>query len=472
MRRPPAQRASRAAAPELAARPAPPGAAAQRLLAQRARESGGTGATGATGSGGSGTGGATGATGSGGSGTGGATGATGSGGAATAGAAGAESGGTGATGATGSGGAATAGAGGETSGGAPTAGAGGEGGAGGAGGAAAAMVFDFETDAQGWASTGTGVTVAVATAQAVTGSQSLGITLPALTSVAADADAGTAQTCDGRTISVGNPGGTLLWPGAVLTLHVWVPTAVGSLSIQAFSQTNGWKWNSSNNTGNGTLTAGGWTTWTYTLPSDTPAGLQELGIQAQVCGGGTFAGGIIYLDSITVSGGQGSCAGTATRTYSWETASAVDGWTVNNTPADTAITQSTTQAYTGAGTGSLQVAFTSLSPSDAGSVSRQVMLASPQIYCGQTATFQVFIPTGFGAAGMSVQSFAQVNNYGAGGYWGPYATVTENAWNTITLPVPTAVDTRGVNQIGLQFNLSSTAAAAYTGMAYIDAVTW
>jgi hypothetical protein len=333
------------------------------------------------------------------------------------------------------------------------------------------MLFDFESGAQGWSAADGDVTAVVSTVQVVGGSQSLAITLPALTSTAADADAGTSNTCSGRLISVSNPAGTLLWGGAVVTLHVWVPAAIGNLNIQAFSQTNGWQWNSSNNSGNTTLTAGGWTTWTYTLPSNIPAGVQQFGIQAQVCGGGTFAGGTIYVDSITVSGGAGSCAGTATSTFDFETAGSVNGWSVNNTPADTAISQSGTQAFSGSG--ALKVSFTNLAPSDAGAVSRQIKLDGanlPGAYCGQTVTYHVWAPAGFAAAGMNVQAFSQGSNYTANAF-GAWIAPTEGAWTTITHTVG-QVDQRGVNRIGLQFNLLASATAAFTGDVYIDQVAW
>jgi hypothetical protein len=399
-------------------------------------------------------------------------GGTDTGGAATAGAGGEETGGAAtagaggeATGGAATGGVATAGAGGEATGGAATAGAGGAGGAG-------LAFFNFETDAQGWAIDGANTSVAVSGDQYFDGTHALAITLPALTSVAADPDAGISQTCDQRTVAIGSPpGAASLWPGAVVTLHIWVPTPVGGLGVQAFSQSNNYGvWDTNGNSGNGTLVAGGWTTWTYTVPNNTmPGGMNKLGIQLQVCGGGTFAGGTLYLDALSVSGGTVSCAGTATATYGWETASSVDGWTVDNTPADTALSQSTAQAYSGGGTGSLQVAFTSL----AAGASRRIMLDKPNVYCGQTVTFHVWAPTGFGSGGMSIQPFSQLNNFDSATGWnsGAVVTPTENAWNTITYALP-QTGPGGMQRIGVQFVLSSSATAAYTGNAYIDAVTW
>jgi hypothetical protein len=162
---------------------------------------------------------------------------------------------------------------------------------------------------------------------------------------------------------------------------------------------------------------------------------------------------------------------TATSTFDFETAGSVNGWSVNNTPADTAISQSGTQAFSGSG--ALKVSFTNLAPSDAGAVSRQIKLDGanlPGAYCGQTVTYHVWAPAGFAAAGMNVQAFSQGSNYTANAF-GAWIAPTEGAWTTITHTVG-QVDQRGVNRIGLQFNLLASATAAFTGDVYIDQVAW
>ena len=96
-----------------------------------------------------------------------------------------------------------------------------------------------------------------------------------------------------------------------------------------------------------------------------------------------------------------------------------------------------------------------------------MFIDKPNIYCGQTVMVHVWLPTG--SDGMTFQVFTLYNNYGKNKFTGP-TTVTRNAWNTYSFTMPTDVGPGGVQQLGVQFVYTGT--AAYTGNVYIDDVTW
>jgi hypothetical protein len=337
-------------------------------------------------------------------------------------------------------------------------------------------IFDFETDIASWAAAsgadGAGVSLAVSSVEKSTGTQSLKVTLPALTSAAAAGDAG--ATTDKRSIQVTPTALMNLWPGAVVKLMVWAPADATNVWVQVFSQSNNWgKWD---NTSYIPVSPASWKEISYTIPEGTlPGGIQRLGLQIGVNGGGTFAGGDLFVDAVSVcdDAANQSCAGSGTGSYGWETAGSADGWAVNGNPsagADTAIAQSTAQASAGAG--SLAVTFTSLPAAASASApsSRQVGIDKPNLFCGQTVTFKVWIPAGAGAAGLKVQPFVHSDNFGK---WNAsdYSTVTEDGWSTVTYVVPSTINSLGIQRMGLNFSNTSTT-AAYSGTAYVDAVSW
>jgi len=319
--------------------------------------------------------------------------------------------------------------------------------------------------------TDTDVTLAVSTAQKVTGTQSLKATIPALTSVAGT-DGGVVGTTAMRALYITPPPATSnMWPGATITVHVWVP--VGTTAwVQLFTQSNNWaSWNQSPTSV--TPTAGAWTTLTFTVPAATtvfPGGMSQFGIQFGVSGGGSFAGGDIFIDSITVCGGTQSCSGTGTGSFDFETAGSTDGWAFKGATGvtDTVVTQSTTQHYGTTGTGSLKVAMTAIAVAPAaGSTTRRVELANAKAYCGQTVTFHVMADN---ITALNIQPYAAANGWSDS--IGTAATLTAtNAWTTVTFTIPTTISFLGLQAIGLQFGNTSTS-ATYTGNVYIDGVSW
>jgi hypothetical protein len=333
------------------------------------------------------------------------------------------------------------------------AGAGGSAGAGGAGGAPPTIVYDFETDAQGWSSSGEGVVVTTDGAQKVTGAKSLKVTVPAL---AAD---------ENRNVAVTKP---LFWPGTVLTLRVYSPAGADGLWVQAFTQSNNWAvWDTAGNSAVG-LVRGGWTTITYTVPQTFPGGLQSLGIQLGVATGGVaFAGGDFYIDSVTASGGVESCTGTGEGSHDFE-ATDVSAWTVDGdpAPADTVLAHSTDQPK--AGTGSLKVSFTALPGGTvAAPTSRRIRVLKPVAYCTQEVTLNVWMPPGSEA--IQFQGYSQFNNYDGWNASAPPATITRDGWTELKYTLP-AVGAGGLQLLGVQIN--NTAETPFTGDVYIDDVSW
>ena len=331
-------------------------------------------------------------------------------------------------------------------------------------------IWDWEgTTVDSWTAA-TDVTLAVSTTQKVTGTQSLKATIPALTSKAAD-DAGGTATDDKRVISI-SPGATSnLWPGATVTVNVWIPTGTTGLWIHVFMQSNNWvNWS---DTTVGAPTAGAWSTLTFTVPAATvifPGGINSFGLQLGVSGGGTFAGGDVYVDSITVCGGAQACSGTGTGSFDFETASSTDGWAFkgDTSVTDTVVTQSTTQHYGTTGSGSLKVAMTAIPAAPAtGWTSRLVELGNPKVYCGQTVTYHVMADN---VTGLTVQPYISANGWAWFAGNGVTLTAT-NTWTTVTYTLPTTINFQGLQAMGLQLSNASTT-ATYTGNVYIDGISW
>lgn len=316
------------------------------------------------------------------------------------------------------------------------------------------LLYDFETDAQGWAGDTVDVVVSSDATQFVTGAKSLKVVIPALAASATHA------------VAVAKP---LLWPGTKVVMHVWTPAGTDTLWVQAYSQVDNWKtWDTAGNSAT-TLVRGGWTTITYTVPQVFPGGLQSLGIQFGA-GDSAFPGGDFYVDSITVQGGVESCTGTGTGDYGFETA-AIEPWQIDGNPAspaapDTALAQSTTQAK--AGTGALKVSFTALAEgTPEAPAARRVFAYAPSAYCTDEITLNVWAPAGSEA--VTFQGFTQSDNYATWNAAAVPATITRDGWTELKVTVPTEVGPGGVQRVGVQFLNSG---AAYTGDLYIDGVSW
>jgi hypothetical protein len=85
------------------------------------------------------------------------------------------------------------------------------------------------------------------------------------------------------------------------------------------------------------------------------------------------------------------------------------------------------------------------------------------VTAGTTITFRVWIPSG--STVTTLQPYLMDQNWAWTSSW--YGSFTANAWNTITLTVPTNAVTP-LNALGVQFITS----AGWTGTCYIDSVSW
>jgi len=337
--------------------------------------------------------------------------------------------------------------------------------------------------------------VAASTDQKVDGVQSLKATLAAVP------EAGTAP--NNVIMSVGQ---NTLWPGTVVTFHAFFPAGTptnGDVYFQAITQSNNYQKFDSAANGTHTIMPGAFTTWTYTIPNTFPGGLQSLGFQmGDNMGGAVIAGKSIYLDNITASGGVQNCAtGTGTGNHDFENTDAgtatTTGYAIDDNPANNgvaAISISTDQASSG--TQSLKVALNGLPNTTTGGVNaRNIYINSPNIYCGQTATFHVYMPTG--SDGVIFQAYVQYNGYAKFVSMGP-ATITRGGFTTYALTIPADVGPGGIQRLGVQIINNRTTpdggtldagvavdagdggtdaavpldTTSFTGNVYIDQVTW
>jgi fibronectin type 3 domain-containing protein len=120
------------------------------------------------------------------------------------------------------------------------------------------------------------------------------------------------------------------------------------------------------------------------------------------------------------------------------------------------VATSTTQHY--AGNQSLAVNF-----NGTGAGSSSVSVGGVVVPAGKTITFHVWIPGGSQIT--TLQPYLQDYNWGWTSGW--FGSLTANAWNTITLTVPsTAI--APFQSLGITF----TTSAGWMGTAYIDSVSW
>ena len=135
--------------------------------------------------------------------------------------------------------------------------------------------------------------------------------------------------------------------------------------------------------------------------------------------------------------------------------SSSQGWTANGSQIS-GVATSTAKSF--AGNQSLAVNFNG---SSAGTSSASV--GNVAIVPGTTVTFHVWIPSGSKVT--TLQPYLQDYNWAWTSGW--YPTLATNAWNTITLTVPTNGATP-LQSLGIQFITS----AGWTGTCYIDSVSF
>jgi hypothetical protein len=180
------------------------------------------------------------------------------------------------------------------------------------------------------------------------------------------------------------------------------------------------------------------TTQTITMGSSLTVGL---GVTSHVSG--TLATGA--FDFVEVAPATDSAV------YNFE--ASLQSWTKNG-PV-TSVAQSTDHAF--AGTKSLKVNISGTGLADA-------LIASPAGMAGKTVTFRVWVPSGSNIIAVKPYymhtNWTWVENYRA------IASITTNAWNTVTLPVLPGVT---VQEAGVEFETSAT---SWTGAVYVDSVSF
>ncbi len=100
--------------------------------------------------------------------------------------------------------------------------------------------------------------------------------------------------------------------------------------------------------------------------------------------------------------------------------------------------------------------------------SRVVSVDAPSTPAGRTVTFRVWFPSGSGLS--SIQPFVQQGSAGSWawtGTWRATSSLTVNAWNTITVTVPSNAVTP-LLKLGVEFATST----AWSGTAYVDSIAW
>jgi hypothetical protein len=143
--------------------------------------------------------------------------------------------------------------------------------------------------------------------------------------------------------------------------------------------------------------------------------------------------------------------------YNFETST--QGWT-SNMGVISSVETSLGHVYSG--TQSLAV---NISTSAAGT--NDAFVSAPSVPAGAKITFHVWVPSGSGIS--SIQPYALQNatgNWTWTGAWTPITSLTTNAWNTISITVPS--NASPLDSLGVEFSTSG----AWTGTCYIDSVNW
>jgi hypothetical protein len=187
--------------------------------------------------------------------------------------------------------------------------------------------------------------------------------------------------------------------------------------------------------------------WSYTAPSTPGTYTIEVGVFNSTWGTNYYWNS--NAATLTVTSGDSAEYNFESGTQSWTTTGGML----------TGVAQSSTQVY--AGSHSLAVSFN-------GSGTQQAYVSSPSTPAGKTVTFHVWIPSGSKIT--SIQPYVQQGSAGGWlwtGNYQPIGNLATNAWNTITVTVPSNA-VIPLYQLGVQFSVSSS----WTGTCYIDSVAW
>ncbi|HZT41147.1 MAG TPA: hypothetical protein VFA07_03115 [Chthonomonadaceae bacterium] len=190
-------------------------------------------------------------------------------------------------------------------------------------------------------------------------------------------------------------------------------------------------------------------TWNYTVPTTTGTYTIKIGVFNSTWGTNYYwNSGAATLTVVSADSAQ----------YNFE--SGTQGWTVSGGML-TGVNTATSPVYAGAQ--SLAVNFNG-SKSD----TQQAYVGSPSTPAGKTVTFHVWIPSG--SAITAVQPYVQQGASGGWTWTGNYQAISNlktNAWNTITVTVPSNAVTP-LYQLGVQFFTN----AAWKGACYVDSISW
>jgi hypothetical protein len=126
----------------------------------------------------------------------------------------------------------------------------------------------------------------------------------------------------------------------------------------------------------------------------------------------------------------------------------------------TSVASSADRAF--AGTRSLKLNISG------GAGTQRARVSAPAAPKGANVVFRVFLPAG--TAVSSIQPYVLQGSAGGWrwtGAWRSASSLTTNAWNTITVQVPSNAATP-LAELGVEISTQAT----WTGALYVDAVTW
>ncbi len=175
------------------------------------------------------------------------------------------------------------------------------------------------------------------------------------------------------------------------------------------------------------------------------------------CGGTLNCGTCSAGQSCSSNVCAGSVGGSSAQ-YNFD--SSTQGWTSSGGMI-TGVSTSSTQTYEGAR--SLKVSIAA-SRSD----TQSIYVDTPDTPAGVTVTFHVWVPSG--STLMGVNPYAQEGSAGNWGWhdnWYDIGSLNLNAWNTVTVDVPSGAVTP-LYQIGVFFYADSP----WSGAVYVDSVSW
>ncbi|MET0594893.1 MAG: hypothetical protein ABW133_19495 [Polyangiaceae bacterium] len=156
------------------------------------------------------------------------------------------------------------------------------------------------------------------------------------------------------------------------------------------------------------------------------------------------------------AGNDGASTPADSARYNFETGN--QSWVASGAPISS-VASSATRSFAGA---------KSLAVTLSGAGAASAFVRSPTVSAGNVIAFRVFVPSGNVIA--SIQPY--VLQGAAGGWawtgaWRAGSSLTANAWNTISVTVPSNAKTP-LDQIGVEFTTNAGANAT----AYVDSVTW